>query len=171
MSFTQHSLRVKGDMSQPEGSVMIGMHQSARHGAIPIYEEEVPVMEDRQRLDAAGNPMFMLNKFGQATSPVMERVQRVEAGKPVTAKLRFVLDDLGNGVVTKNYHFAPSEEELARVKAVAATSPEAVSARLTRLEAALEKAGLTVEDAEALARLQEEEKDGDEPRRARRRER
>lgn len=148
-------VRIRGDMTPPEGAEHVGFH-ATRTGNVPIYEERVPVMVTRHRCDAAGKPLYRMNKYGQATTPVHETVQKEDAdGRPVFERRRFIPADLGNGVVKKNYDFMPNEADVARAAAQQEATPEAVLARIKRVEAALGAAGLSMADADKLVAEQE----------------
>lgn len=136
---TRHR-EVKGNMDRPDGATMVGVHSSG----VPIYEETVPKYKTRPLKDALGKPVYLM-RGGQA---VQQRFEQVEDG---TVTRKFILNDLGNGVVQKNYDFEASEDEVARIEAAAQATPDAVLARLEKIERGLALSGLALDDLEALA--------------------
>lgn len=140
--FATAPLIVRGNMGLPDGARRT--MQQDQYGN-QVFEEDEPIYETKQRLDAAGEPVYRLSRTNERVGKVMERVQ---TGTEVRT---FTLVDLGNGIVTKNYDWEPAPGELLRAEARETHDPAAVMRRLDRLEAALAAAGLTAADAEELA--------------------
>lgn len=148
---------IRGDMSLPLGARRTG--KSDRFGN-EIFEEDQPILAMRQKLDAGGDPMFRINRnTGERISKVMEQQ---EVGKKVVT---FVLDDLGNGIVTKNYAWEPQPDEELRALARERMDPLEMEKRLARMEAALsatlEATGLTAADALQMAEAKKRREPGE----------
>ena len=135
---------VRGNMDLPPGARFTGEF----HGNLPVMEEDVPIYEEQQVKDAAGELVYRLNRQGHRIGVVTERVIVGHETR------KFVNDDLGNGIVVKNYYYQPDPETEARQAAAAELAPERVAERLAAMEARqtalLEKMGLTERDAAAL---------------------
>jgi hypothetical protein len=134
--------RVRGNTDQPAGARFTGKH--ATNGR-PIYAETARDYATRPAKDAAGAVLYHLNADGTRRAPKMEQYVKREYDR------EFIMDDLGNGVVVKNYAFQPAADEVARIEAAAEAAPEAVLNRLATLEAALAKMGIGEQHLKALA--------------------
>lgn len=146
--FAQQKI-IRGNTDLPDGARRTGRYT---HNDKEIFVEDEPIYEERQRVDAAGDPIYRLNRAGEKISKLMER--------EITGfrEREFVLDDLGNGVVTKNYDFAPEPGEMERIAARERLDPTDLEKRMARLEgmlaATLQATGLTVQDAAELVETQ-----------------
>jgi hypothetical protein len=94
---------VRGNMTPPRGARIAGLHRNG----FPIYEETVPVTTRREKRDSDGNIVYVIGPDGSRRRPQMERYVVGEETR------QFIIEDAGNGMTRKNYHFAPSAEELA----------------------------------------------------------
>lgn len=78
----------------------------------PVYIEEVPNIQKRVRRGPDGVDIWHKHHTtGEAIKPQLENY--VPEDQPVIRR-EFVLVDLGNGIVQKNYHFAPSQADMDR---------------------------------------------------------
>lgn len=131
---------VRGNTNKPKNADFTGRY----HRDQPIFVEKLPIIEHKPIRDAAGEPVRKHWNNGRSrieTEPVVTRYEERE----------FVIEDLGNGQTPRNYHFAPTEEELERQAAVAATQPDQVARFIERTNRIFDKLGLSEEDLEELA--------------------
>jgi hypothetical protein len=141
---------VRGNTTKPRDAEFTGRY----HRDQPIYAEAEPVFEQRVVKDDAGEIIYELNRDGTRKRPKVKAVVKGHRTR------EFILEDLGNGVVSKNYAFKPDPAEVERQRAQEATAPEALAAFVDKVNRVFEKMGLSEEDIEALASDEDEEENG-----------
>lgn len=134
---------VKGDKSPPADAVVVGQWTLPNGTVEPIYEEAEILRENREVTDSSGAVIYELNADGTKKRPLR---MNVEIG---VRKKQFILVDLGNGQTIKNYNYPGDEAEQARIAAQQANAPDAMAGRLARLEAFLERLGITDDEVGA----------------------
>jgi hypothetical protein len=141
---------VRGNMQKPRKATFTGRY----HGDQPIYSEKVPIY---------GKPVPVLDEAGEPVYKVYNNGSKKLRTKPNITGYRdreYVIEDLGNGQTPKNYDFAPTAAELARIQAVEATQPDKLAAFVDKVNRVFDKLGLSDDDVDRLAAVAEDEEQG-----------
>lgn len=121
----------------------------------PIYIERRPNVKRVHKIDPrTGDKTYIYDKQGVATKPVWELI--LDPDQPYVER-EFVLADLGNGIVKKNYHFRSSEADRIRRQMASQKVPQDVLQqqvaqllqRVQELETELRSEEISAEEVEA----------------------
>lgn len=129
----------------------------------PVFIEALPNVKRVPKKGPDGKDVWRINP--QTGEPISQRfILILDPDEPVLER-QFVLDDLGNGMVIKNYHFAPQPGEVeARNAYLQGVNPEmaAMQSLMAAQQAELEKLRelVTARFEAALPELQAEIDDG-----------
>lgn len=91
---------IRSDNAAPQGAKMTGK----MHRGKPIYIERKQKFVNRQK--EIGGDLQWIERNGRKIAPMMERVP--DPDEPFVER-EFVLEDMGNGILQKNYHFEGPE--------------------------------------------------------------
>jgi len=112
----RRNLKIRGNMTPEPGWEHVGSYAGA-----PVYREKLPNMILQEQTDRMGKTIYVKDpRTGAEMRPRYSRIQNPDPDKKWTYR-DFVLVDLGNGMVKKNYRFTgptPGEIEPTREEAM-----------------------------------------------------
>lgn len=137
---------IRGEETLPYGARRTGEFSATGK---EVYAEDEEIREEVQLYGPDKKPRWYTNPDGTRKKPMTE-FQVVEV-----RERKFILEQIGNGMVQKNYDFQPDPMEAERARIAAENSPEKVRERMQRQEAILlalaEKLGMDPKELTEMA--------------------